>query len=550
MHGKTLGICALLLLTLLGSGYAQESPPPSTGGILNETIARAESGDVAGAIARLEAERERGELAPPLRALLGTLKLEIGELEAAFDILEPLAAADSADPAVLYNAGRAALALGRTEDGERFLERSIERFPVSPAARELGLLWGLQGRTLAAYRLLRPWTSRAPEDTEARLAAALCALKLRRPNEVEQLLSDLPQDRPQVRLLWAELRLQKDDPRGALATLAPLLDDPSQGRSPEIDLDLRRTLAQAYLLTGRSADAVEQLKDVQSNDPALYLLLAQAQYQSGDPAAAAATLAPFAERALATPPEEWSNEDRRIAASISLEHGRSLVSSGKAGDSVDFLRRATVLSPWDKQAWQQLGQALAASGQREEAKVALDEFQKLAEAEASPGDRSAQLDRDVQDPTGRALREAGQWLARGEAERALSLVREEQQLVPQDLRPRFMEVQSLLFLEHHDEALAASERILELAPGNPDAVYQKGAVLMLAGDLEQAEASLRRALEISSGHVASMNDLAVLLMSQNRLDEARELLDRALVLRPEDRMAKDNLARLDELRAQ
>ena len=201
-------------------------------------------------------EQEAGQLPGPLQSLQGTLYLETGNPQRALEILVPLCEGPEADPAALYNAARAHLAVGQPEQAMALLERSVRLIPNSVASRDLGLLLAQQGRYREAYRYLRPWAAAAPDDSEARLVAALCAVQLKRPNEAEELLSDLDQSNPRVRLLWGKLLLDKADPYGALATLKPLAENPP----PQMELDVRRTLADAHAAVGQSAEAVELLQ--------------------------------------------------------------------------------------------------------------------------------------------------------------------------------------------------------------------------------------------------------------------------------------------------
>ncbi len=529
-------------MALLGSvpaSWAQAASEESVAR-LREVISQVEGGDLEGAIEKLERDGA-AEAASPLTALLGTLYLESGRVAEAFAVLGPMAKETEADPAVLYNAARAALRLGNRAEGEELLTRSAAKIPLSPAGRELGLLRGRQGSTTEAYRLLRPWALANPGDFEARQAAAICALQLERPAEAEELLADLPQDQPRVRLLWARLLMAKDDPRAAIATLAPLEAEVSA----EIEGDLRRTLGEAYLLTGRSDLAVAQLSRLSDSAPSDALLLAQAHYQNGDPEKAQEALGPFAGAVLEKPAEAWKGSDRDLAAKVALELGRARVASGDPAAAVEALEKASELDPWEKQIWQQLGQALAASGRRDEATRALEEFRRLAEAEASPGDRVVELEQDARDPTGKVMREAQLWLGRGEPQRALELARRENGLAPDDLRPRFVEVQALLMMRQVEEAAAAAEATLLEAPGNADAQYQLGLARMAQERMEEAEAALRKALELAPEHTAALNDLAVLLLAMDRVDEGRQMLERVLALRPDDPVAKANLARIE-----
>ena len=105
----------------------------------------------------------------------------------------------------------------------------------------------------------------------------------------------------------------------------------------------------------------------------------------------------------------------------------------------------------------------------------------------------------------------------------------------------------LLVLNRAAEALPHAEAAAALAPGNADALYQRGAVRLALGDAAAAEADFRAALSAAPEHTATMSDLAVLLMARGQRDEARRLLERVLELRPGDAMALANLERLGRL---
>lgn len=266
-----------VLLTLLALGPASAQPPATWSddvveGDLEHTYAQAtqqalahvKAGRLEEAIAVLEPLRSEPELPPRVLAILGGLYAESGRQAEALEVLEPLCQSEDADPAVLYNAGQAALALGRTEDAEGYLERSVERAPESPAARALGILRSQQKRYVDALILLRPWVRQNLDDTEARLAAAQAALRLERAPDAEELLSDLPQTNPRVRLLWGKLLILQGDPRGAIATLKPLVESAPQ----DVELDVRRTLADAQAAVGEQETQMSSLEREESlRDP-------------------------------------------------------------------------------------------------------------------------------------------------------------------------------------------------------------------------------------------------------------------------------------------
>ena len=83
-----------------------------------------------------------------------------------------------------------------------------------------------------------------------------------------------------------------------------------------------------------------------------------------------------------------------------------------------------------------------------------------------------------------------------------------------------------------DEALAAFDRALLLAPQNPDTLSRRGNVLFAMGRHDAALASYLAALDLRPKHVDALNNCGVVLNRLRRFPEALASFDRALAENP------------------
>lgn len=537
----------LLLLALafagpmaLAAAQGQKPAPPSPEleKTMKSALQKYQGGDLKSAIAILEPLRNKPGTHPAALSLLGTLYLEAGRPRDSIALLGPIADTPAAGPLILANAARAALALGQTARAVKYLKSAAEKDPDSPAVRDLGLLLGSQGQLDQSYTLLRPWVLAHPEDAEARLAAAYDAVELERIPEGTELLKDLPVDNPRVRLLQGRIQLMQQKPREGIALLQPLLAN----GPPELDLSVRRYLAEGHLAIGESSAAVELVKGKVGDDASLALLLGRAYYKDGNPAEAIAVMEPFARNLLAGEPSTPS--ERALMASLALEYGQALVGTSKWPEAIAALTRATQLDEQNIQAWQLLGRAQLAGGQREDATRSMEKFRQLEAAQKSNTARINEDQRNIDDPTGRNMKHAMSVALAGRTEEALAQIRQEITLQPRDPRPRTAQVMTLLNAKRAKEALTAAEEAMKAVPGDPDLLYLRGAARMAVRDFPGAEKDLRQTLQVRPNHLGAMSDLAVLLTTTGKKEEARQLLRKVLELKPGDPTATANLKSL------
>lgn len=554
-----LALAFLLALTTLAAlpAAAQAPAAPGTGAgtdaRVQEALKKLEGGDLAGAIQGLEVLRQDPAASPQGLALLGALYLEANRAEEALKVLQPLADKPDADPAVLYNAGRAAVRFGQPGLARRYFEGSVAKAPSSPAARELGLLYSRQGQVVEAYRLLRPWAVSHPRDGDARLTAAALALQLDRTGEAEEVLTGFEDANPAARLLRAQAAIQRGNGKAALQLLEPIRAQHPASLEPEI----RRTEAEARLLTNEPKAAVALLQGKTGTSPSLALVLGRAQRLAGDLAGATATLKPLADQA---PNDPKGLGDPRTPAGIVAEYGRVLLAQKNTAGALAALEKSTRLYPDGAEAWQSLADALTAAGRAAEAKTARDKAAQLKTAQAraaavpaptsapaAAGGNAAAPPRPLTPPgASPESREAAQLITAGQPEKALAAARRAVSANPKEFFPRTLEVRALLMLDRLPEALKSAESAVQGFPGNADAFYQRGVVRMASKDVKGAEQDLRQALEIAPSHIAALNDLAVLLGAQGKKAEARTLLEKVLAINPTDPTAKDNLKRLED----
>ena len=539
-----------------------QAPPPPPSALapgadksLQEIGKLIQAGNAVAAAEKLKALEQDPTTTQPMLSLIGALYLQINRPQEALAVLRPLADAEDAVAAVLYNAGRAALLTGNVDAGRIYLTRSVLQEPASPAARDLGFLTAREGRVVEAYSMLRPWALQHPQDADARLMAASLALQLERPDAAADLLKGMPND-PAFNLLRGKILIQKKDGPGAVALLKPLLAN----HPPGMDLEVRRSLAEAELLAGNAAETVKLLEGQAASHPSLALLLARAQRQGGNAAAALATLKPLADK---LPADASALGDPRPAAGIALEYGTLLEAAGKTQEAGPFFEKSTRYYPRNPEAWKGLARSLEAAGRKEDAQKALAQAAEAAKPPVKPAAipampampagttaaGSAPPPAGAPAPTGSPLSEglsnAVRLMSQNQFEPALAAVRQEIGITQgKDPRARLLEARLLLLLKQPEEALKVVEESLKATPDNPDFLYSRGAAQMALQRWASAEQDFRKTLKLAPRHTAAMNDLAVLLMNLNKNDEARSLLRQVLQINPQDATAAANLQRL------
>lgn len=190
--------------------------------------------------------------------------------------------------------------------------------------------------------------------------------------------------------------------------------------------------------------------------------------------------------------------------------------TGRLGDALLPMKKATELNPGDAEAHTNLGLVQQGLGQ-------------LAEAESSYR-RAVQLNPGYARASGNlgsVLRQAGR------LEEAEAACRRATELDPASARA-FSNLGSILQqLGRLDDAERACRRALELQPNNDEALNNLGMTLHDLGRSTEAEACYRRALVINPESSVTLSNLAIVDMDAGRYSEAEAGCRHALAIEPE-----------------
>jgi protein O-GlcNAc transferase len=196
--------------------------------------------------------------------------------------------------------------------------------------------------------------------------------------------------------------------------------------------------------------------------------------------------------------------------------GNVLAALGKNSEAVDAFLRAITLRPHFAQAWNNLGNALLADQRNAQAVDAYTRATELAPTlvEAHIG-------------LGASL------LALSKIPEALAALRH-----ALTLRPDLPEAHNnlgaaLMAAEQLDESVAACARAIELRPTYPEAHSNLGNALRKQEKLEDAVAAYRRALELRPLYPEALANLASVLIVLGQFDEALTLFRTAIEIRPD-----------------
>ncbi len=164
----------------------------------------------------------------------------------------------------------------------------------------------------------------------------------------------------------------------------------------------------------------------------------------------------------------------------------------------------------------------------------------------------ALLERIVNEEPGNSIYLNGLALARwktGEIPGALAALDAALAAKPSDPETLFNKYTVLAGAGRNKEALAAIKELVAVKPDYAPALLTLARADSATGRLAEAEALYKKILKDNPGNTEALNDYGVLLARQGNYPAAGELFSRALRLSPGLESARQNLARLENIRA-
>lgn len=213
---------------------------------------------------------------------------------------------------------------------------------------------------------------------------------------------------------------------------------------------------------------------------------------------------------------------------VRLETAEILSANGRHGEAIEHLRAAEELAPSEPEVIYRLGRTLAAAGDQEAARAALERHRSLQRVleRAAEGERAASADLAA------GLSEVQDLAAAGDLEAALELLlglggRPEDPLAAD---AHSLRAKLLFSMRRVDEAAASIAEARRLAPHRVEHHYLEGVFLHTGGRPEDAESALERAVALDPDLGEAHALLGVIAAEAGRPIEAAERIERALEL--------------------
>lgn len=378
----------------------------------------------------------------------------------------------------------------------------------------------------------------APRDPVEALAQARAAVE-RAPSEFE----------PALALARALLTLERTG--DALAAFARARELEPEGADDEV---ASAYLAPALLLRDldRTGEAIRLLEEAATRalgSSDVYEQLALLRLSDGQADQALAAVSAAAAENLESPGLDLvhglalaRDPDRRVealgyleralgagagdAVVVHLEAAEALAAGGHFPEAVDHLRAAAESAPDEPEVFYRLGRTLAAAGDREAARAALERHRSLVEAR----ERAAEAERLASAETASALSDAQRLAEAGDLEAALErlagLPGRSGDSLGADVHS--LRAKVLFSMGLVDEAAASAAEARQLEPNRVEHHYLEGMFLHTGERTEDAAGALERALALDPGLGEAHALLGMIAAEAGRPAEAAERMGRAI----------------------
>ena len=244
-----------------------------------------------------------------------------------------------------------------------------------------------------------------------------------------------------------------------------------------------------------AAQAQEILKAVPEYPPAI-LLLASANRQSGDPAAAMGILETLVKR-------------QDVWAAAHFEHGLTLAALGRGDEAIDALKRTVELKPGYPDAWRLLA----------------DHFMATGDLKAGDAAYARHIQNSTKDPL---LQQAAAAMVKNEIPKAEQLLKSHLKQSPTDVPAIRMLAEVAVRCGRDEEALKLLRRCLELAPGFAAARYNYATLLHRHNDSAAALVEIERLLESDPDSPSYRNLCAVILSRVGEYERSSKIYKQLL----------------------